>query len=61
MIGDYMSQRKREAPPPASAAGLLRFFEDSISGIKVNPMYLTIGTIVFIAVSLAIRFLFPVA
>jgi len=56
-----MSQRKREAPPPASAAGLLRFFEDSISGVKVNPIYLTIGTVVFVVISLAIRFLFPVA
>jgi len=61
MIGDYMSRRKREAPPPASAAGLLTFFEDSISGIKMNPTYLIIGTAVFIAASLAIRFLFPIA
>jgi len=56
-----MSQRRRrEAPPPASAAGLLRFFEDSISGIKISPIYLTIGTTVFVIISLVIRFLFPI-
>ncbi len=57
-----MSQRRRrEAPMPASTAGLLRFFEDSLSGISINPVYLVVSTIIFIAVSLAIRFLFPVA
>ncbi len=57
-----MSQRRRrEAPMPASTAGLLRFFEDSLSGISINPVYLVVSTIIFIAISLAIRFLFPVA
>lgn len=56
-----MSRRRREAPMPASTAGLLRFFEDSLSGISINPVYLVVSTIIFIAVSLAIRFLFPVA
>jgi len=57
-----MSQRRRrEAPMPASTAGLLRFFEDSLSGISINPVYLVVSTIIFIVVSLAIRFLFPVA
>ena len=56
-----MSRRRRkEAPPPASAAGLLTFFEDSTSGIKINPLYLIIGTVIFIILSLAIRFLFPI-
>jgi len=57
-----MSQRRRrEAPMPASTAGLLRFFEDSLSGISINPIYLVVTSVVFIAVSLAIRYLFPVA
>ncbi|HIQ13657.1 MAG TPA: preprotein translocase subunit Sec61beta [Thermoprotei archaeon] len=57
-----MSQRRRrEAPMPASTAGLLRFFEDSRAGISINPVYLVLSTIVFVAISLAIRYLFPVA
>ena len=30
-------RRRREAPLPASAAGLLRFFEDESRGIKIRP------------------------
>jgi len=30
-------RRRREAPMPASAAGLLRFFEEETKGIKVRP------------------------
>ncbi len=30
-------RRRREAPLPASSAGLLRFFEDETQGIKVKP------------------------
>ncbi|MCD6511158.1 MAG: preprotein translocase subunit Sec61beta [Thaumarchaeota archaeon] len=30
-------RRRREAPLPASSAGLLRFFEDETQGIKVRP------------------------
>ena len=33
-----MSKRKKkEAPMPASSAGLLRFFEDDTKGVKVRP------------------------
>ncbi len=56
-----MSQRRRrEAPMPASTAGLLRFFEDSLSGITIDPIYMVVGIIAFVSISLAIRFLFPV-
>jgi len=56
-----MSQRRRrEAPMPASTAGLLRFFEDSLSGIAIDPIYMVIGILVFASVSLAIRFIFPI-
>lgn len=30
-------KRKKEAPMPASSAGLLRFFEDETRGVKVRP------------------------
>lgn len=49
------TRRRREAPLPASAAGLLRFFEEETRGIKVSPLYVIIGTIVFITLSLLIR------
>ena len=29
--------KKKNAPLPASSAGLLRFFEDETRGVKVNP------------------------
>lgn len=51
-----MPERKREAPPPATAAGLLRFFEDEASGIQLEPIYIMIGTVVFIVVSMLMRF-----
>lgn len=53
------TRRRREAPPPATMAGLLRFFEDSTAGIQIQPTYLIIVTIIFIALSLLILF-FPV-
>ncbi|MEM0056977.1 MAG: preprotein translocase subunit Sec61beta [Candidatus Geothermarchaeota archaeon] len=51
------TRRRREAPLPASAAGLLRFFEEETRGIKINPMYVIIGTIAFIVLSLLLRLL----
>lgn len=30
-------KRKKEAPLPASSAGLLRFFEDETQGVKIKP------------------------
>jgi preprotein translocase subunit Sec61beta len=32
-----MSSKKKNAPLPASSAGLLRFFEDETRGVKVRP------------------------
>ena len=45
-------KRKREAPMPAASAGLLRFFEEETSGIKLRPEIVIILAIVLIAVSL---------
>lgn len=50
-----MPERKKEAPPPATAAGLLRFFEDETLGIQIEPMYVVVGTIIFIAISFILR------
>ena len=41
--------KKKNAPLPASSAGLLRFFEDETRGVKVNPkiiIYIPISLIV---------------
>jgi preprotein translocase subunit Sec61beta len=32
-----MSSKKKNAPLPASSAGLLRFFEDETKGAKIKP------------------------
>jgi preprotein translocase subunit Sec61beta len=52
--------KKKNAPLPASSAGLLRFFEDETRGIKIKPeMVLGIAG-ALIGISLLIRVLFPV-
>ncbi|MFQ5711437.1 MAG: preprotein translocase subunit Sec61beta [Candidatus Geothermarchaeales archaeon] len=56
-----MSRRRdrREAPMPAVTAGLLRFFEDSTAGIKIQPVHVVGFCIIFIAIS-ALLLIFPV-
>ncbi len=54
-----MSSKKKNAPLPASSAGLLRFFEDETKGIKVKPEYVLAGAGAMIGVSIAIRIIFP--
>ncbi len=52
-------KRKREAPMPASSAGLLRFFEDETKGIKIRPEIVIGLSIVLIVISILIRFVIP--
>jgi preprotein translocase subunit Sec61beta len=55
-----MSSKKKNAPLPASSAGLLRFFEDETRGIKVKPE-IALGIAGAVAgASILIRILFPV-
>ncbi|MEM1994742.1 MAG: preprotein translocase subunit Sec61beta [Nitrososphaerales archaeon] len=55
-----MSQsKKKQAPLPASSAGLLRFFEDETKGIKVRPELVIAMAAALIVISLLIRFLLP--
>ena len=57
----YMSKKaKKNAPLPASSAGLLRFFEDETKGIKVKPEIILGISGALIAISIAIKILFPV-
>lgn len=55
-----MSSKKKNAPLPASSAGLLRFFEDETKGVKVKPEIVLAVTGAVIGASILIRILFPV-
>ena len=55
-----MSSQKKNAPLPASSAGLLRFFEDETKGIKIKPEIVMGIAGAMIAASILIRILFPV-
>ena len=54
-----MSKNKDRAPMPQGAAGLLRFFEDSASGIQIKPIYMMLFSVGFAVISLLLRF-FPI-
>lgn len=43
-------RRRREAPMPASSAGLLRFFEEESHGIRLRPEVVAIVTAAFMIV-----------
>ncbi len=47
---------KKNAPLPASSAGLLRFFEDETKGIKIDPRIVVSIPISIIAISWALEF-----
>lgn len=50
-------RRRREAPMPQSAAGLLRFFEEEAKGIKIRPeVILIIAASMIAAIILANTF-----
>jgi preprotein translocase subunit Sec61beta len=55
-----MSSKKKNAPLPASSAGLLRFFEDETRGVKVKPEIVLAITGAVAGASILIRILFPV-
>jgi preprotein translocase subunit Sec61beta len=52
--------KKKNAPLPASSAGLLRFFEDETKGIKIKPELVLGIAGGIIGVSILIRIIFPV-
>lgn len=41
-------KEKRKAPIPLSGAGLIRFFEEDIHGIKIKPAYVVMASIMLI-------------
>ncbi len=54
------SKKRKEAPMPATAAGLLRFFEDESTGVKVRPEIVLGASAALIAAVLILRALFPI-
>ena len=52
-----MADKKKNAPLPASSAGLLRFFEDETNGVKIDPKIIISIPISLIVVSWAIELL----
>ena len=52
-----MAYKKKNAPLPASSAGLLRFFEDETRGVRINPKIIISMPISVIAVSWALELL----
>ena len=55
-----MADNKKNAPLPASSAGLLRFFEDETKGVKIDPKIIISIPISLIVVSWGIElFLSP--
>jgi len=54
------SRRRREAPMPASAAGLLRFFEEESKGIKVRPEIILILAGALIALTIIMNKFFVI-
>ncbi|MEM4648927.1 MAG: preprotein translocase subunit Sec61beta [Nitrososphaerota archaeon] len=53
------ARRRRGAPLPASAAGLLRFFEEEAKGVKIRPEIILILASLLIAVTIIMNKLIP--
>ena len=53
-----MSNKKNNAPMPASSAGLLTFFNEETQGVKIRPEIVLIGSVSLIAASIVINVLF---
>ena len=53
-----MADKKKNAPLPASSAGLLRFFEDETKGFKIDPKVIICMPISIVVISWALGLLF---
>ncbi len=53
-----MSSKKKNAPMPASSAGLLTFFNEETEGVKIKPEIVLVASIVLIAASIVINIFF---
>ncbi|MDA4113868.1 MAG: preprotein translocase subunit Sec61beta [Thaumarchaeota archaeon] len=50
--------KKKNAPMPASSAGLLRFFEDETEGVKIRPQFVLAASMSLIVVSILLNAFF---
>jgi preprotein translocase subunit Sec61beta len=53
-----VSSKKKNAPLPASSAGLLRFFEDETEGVKIKPEFVLVASMALIVASIVFNLLF---
>jgi preprotein translocase subunit Sec61beta len=53
-----MSSKKKNAPMPASSAGLLRFFEDETEGVKIRPQFVLAASMALVICSIVMNLLF---
>ena len=53
-----MRNKKKNAPMPASSAGLLRFFEDETEGVKIRPQFVLAASMALIVGSIVMNALF---
>ena len=53
-----MADKKKNAPLPASSAGLLRFFEDETKGVKIDPRIIICMPISIVVISWVLDLLF---
>ncbi|MEM1513421.1 MAG: preprotein translocase subunit Sec61beta [Candidatus Thermoplasmatota archaeon] len=43
-----------------SAAGLVRYFEEEKTGLKIDPRFIVVFSILTVAIVVAMKYLFPV-
>ena len=48
--------RKNNKTLPASGAGIVRYFDDETSGIKITPTQVVAGTVIIALICVALRF-----
>ncbi len=57
-----MSRKKRESstPMPMSSAGLMRFFQDEVRGVRIRPEFVAAWAIILIITVILAHVLFPI-
>ena len=48
-------RRRREAPPPVAGAGLLRFFEEELHGMRLRPEIIILIAVLLIVISVLLN------
>ena len=56
ILGRLTMARKDKKTLPASGAGIVRFFDDETSGLKITPNQVVIATIIIALICIALRF-----